>query len=50
MKTMYCKLIAMVVAMALLITYAPAALAAPSRNQWKVTYLSEVAIIEAGSD
>lgn len=44
------KLISISLVVALLIACSPAALAAPSRNQGKVTYLSEVAIIEAAND
>jgi hypothetical protein len=50
MKKLLGKLISVVLVIALMLTYAPAALAAPSRNQGKVTYLSGVAIIEAKSD
>ena len=47
---MLTKLISISLVIALLIACTPAALAAPSRNQGKVTYLSEVAVIEAASD
>lgn len=50
MKNLFAKLISLSLVAALLIASTPAALAAPSRNQGKVTYLSEVAIIEAASD
>ena len=50
MKNVYSKLISMVLAIALLITCSPTALAAPSRNKGNVKYLSEVALIEAVSD
>ncbi|MBQ2382721.1 MAG: hypothetical protein IIV61_01780, partial [Oscillospiraceae bacterium] len=50
MKNLFTKLISMVLVAALLIACSPAALATPSRNQGKVTYLSEVAVIEAASD
>ena len=50
MKNVFTKLLSLVLVAALLITCTPAALAAPSRNQGKVIYLSEVAIIEAASD
>ena len=44
------KLISISLVIALLIACTPAALAAPSRNQGKVNYLSEVTVIEAASD
>lgn len=44
------KLISISLVIALLIACTPAALAAPSRTQGKVTYLSDVALIEAESD
>ena len=50
MKSLLTKLLSMVLVTALLIACTPAALAAPSRNQGKVTYLSEVAVIEAAND
>ena len=50
MKNLLTKLLSMVLVTALLIACTPAALAAPSRNQGKVTYLSEVAVIEAAND
>jgi hypothetical protein len=43
-------LISILLVIALLIACTPAALAAPSRTQGKVTYLSDVAVIEAESD
>ena len=49
-KNLFIKSISMVLVAALLIACSPVALATPSRNQGKVTYLSEVAVIEAASD
>ena len=50
MNNVFTKLISMMLVFALLITCTPSAMAAPSRTQGKVTYLSEVAVIEAASD
>lgn len=50
MNNLFTKLISISLVIALLIACSPAVLAAPSRNQGKVTYLSEVAIIEADND
>ena len=50
MKKLYSKLIAIVLVVALLMTNSPIVSAAPSRNKGNVTYLSEVALIEAVSD
>ena len=50
MNNVFTKLISISLVIALLIACTPTALAAPSRTQGKVTYLSEVAVIEAASD
>ena len=50
MNNVFTKLISMMLVFALLITCTPSAMAAPSRTQGKVTYLSDVAVIEAATD
>ena len=50
MNNMLTKLISISLVIALLIACTPSAMAAPSRTQGKVTYLSDVAVIEAESD
>ncbi len=50
MNNMLTKLISISLVIALLIACTPSAMAAPSRTQGKVTYLSDVAVIEAATD
>ena len=50
MNNILTKLISISLVIALLIACTPSAMAAPSRTQGKVTYLSDVAVIEAESD